>query len=210
MRKLMVVALAALLAVVVAGPVAAGANVSNTSGSALAAEGSWYTDGPDGYAFGYVSAWQEQGASAAFIQFYSDAGAKVDCTPADPTDDAYGFVGSYRFGYGTGTLAVGRGYGSAAASGSVDIYGADIDDCAGTWLDVYEPGAPVSFDLTATGPKVMARGTWSFHIPSQFNSHSSYSSTYRIASGTATIGDGELTTIDGAIGKVSWRDHSNG
>jgi hypothetical protein len=55
----------------------------------------------------------------------------------------------------------------------------------------------------------MERGTWSFHIPSEYNNHSSYSTTYRTADGTATIGGDEIA-VDGGIGKVSWRDHSNG
>jgi hypothetical protein len=67
----------------------------------------------------------------------------------------------------------------------------------------------VSLALVATGSKIMERGTSSFKVPGEFNGHSSYSTTSRLASGTATIG-GEEIAVDGAIGKVSWRDHNNG
>ena len=210
MRRLLALGLAGVLALAISAPVAAGANVSNSSGSATVAEAFWYADSIDGYSFGYLSAWQETGSSTASLNYWTESGAWVDCTPGDPNDDFYGFQGSYSSGYGMGDLSVGKGYGSASASGTIDLYGALIDDCAGTYEENFDTGIPVSLVMTATGPKIMYRGTGSFHVPSQFNSHSSYSSTTREAAGTVTIGSNDPIATAGAIGKVSWRDHYNG
>ena len=84
-----------------------------------------------------------------------------------------------------------------------------VDDCAGSYVDSYESGVAVSLDLVANGSKIMERGTSSFHIPSEYNGHSSYTTTSRTAAGTAAIGGDEIA-VDGAIGKVTWRDHGNG
>lgn len=209
MRKFMVMPIAALLALTIAAPVSAGANVTNSSQSAMTAQGSWSSAAGGVETYGSVWAWQDAGSPSAYLEFFEGSGAYVDCTPADDTDESFGFQGQYRYGFGEGTLTVGRGMGDAQAAGTVEVYTTVIDDCAGTYQESQEGGLAISLDLTATGAKVMERGTWSFHIPSEFNSHSSYTTTYRTAAGTATIG-GDEVAVDGGIGKVSWRDHSNG
>ena len=209
MRKFMVMPIAALLALTIAAPVSAGANVANFSQSAMTAQGSWSSGTGGVETYGTLLAWQDAGSPSAYLEFFEESGTYVDCTPADDTDEYFGFQGRYRYGFGEGTLTVGRGMGDATAAGTLEVYTTVADDCAGTYEEIQESGLAVSLDLTATGAKVMERGTWSFHIPSEFNSHSSYSTTYRTAAGTATIG-GEEMAVDGGIGKVSWRDHSNG
>jgi hypothetical protein len=209
MRKFMVLPLAALLVLTVAAPAFAGANVSNSSQSALTAQGSWFSQAGDGEIYGSLYAWQDSGSTSAYMEFFEESGQYVDCTPADETDESYGFQGQYRFGYGEGTLAIGRGSTDAHASGVLEIYTTIVDDCIGSYAGSEEGSVAVSLDLVANGPKVMERGTWSFKIPSEFNGHSSYSTTYCTADGIAVIGDDEIA-VDGGIGKVSWRDHSNG
>lgn len=209
MRKFMVIPLAALLVLAVAAPASAGPNVSNSSGSASTAQGSWYSDAGGVDTYGSLNAWQETGSPTVFLDFFEESGRYVDCTPADDTDESFGFQGQYRYGYGEGTFSIGRGSANAQASGTMEIYTTAIDDCAGSYLESEESGVAVSLALTATGSKVMERGTGSFKVPGEFNSHSSYSTTYRTAAGTATIGGDEIA-VDGAIGKVSWRDHNNG
>jgi hypothetical protein len=204
----MVIPMAGLLALAVAAPVAAGPNVGNSSGSATTAQGSWYSEAGDGSTYGYVSAWQDPGSSETYVDFWEETGEYVDCTPGDPNDELYGFHGTYRYGGGPGTLSVGKGFGSASASGVLDVETATVDDCAGTFDSSYDQ-IEVTFDLVATGTKIMEKGTGSFKIPAEFNSHYSYSSTYRNAAGTASIGGDEIA-VDGGIGKVSWREHSNG
>jgi len=208
MRKLIVLPMAALLALAVAAPVSAGAKVSNSSGSGLTAQGSWYSYEGDVESYGSLWAWQDSGASSPSLEYSGQIGAYVDCTPADDTDDSYGFQGQYIYGYGEGTLAIGRGSDDARASGTLETFTTLVDDCVGEYAESVDGSVSVSLDLVATGPKMMDRGTWSFKIPSEFNSHSSYTTTSRAAAGTATI-DGSEIAVDGGIGKVSWRDHGN-
>ena len=208
MRKFMVLPTAALLALAIAAPVSAGANVTNSSSSAVTAQGSWESHAGDVETYGSLVAWQDSGASSAYLEFFEESGQYVDCTPADDTDDSYGFQGQYRYGYGDGMLAIGRGSLDAHASGTLEISPTVIDDCVGSYVETIDSGVPASLDLVANGPKIMERGTWSFKIPGQFNSHSSYSTTARSAAGTAKIG-GDAVAVDGGIGKVSWRDHGN-
>jgi hypothetical protein len=209
MRKFTVIPLAALLVLAVAAPASAGANVSNSSNSASTAQGSWYSDAGGVDTYGSLNAWQETGSSEVYLDFWEESGQYVDCTPADDSDESYGFQGQYRYGYGEGSLAIGRGSADAQASGTLEITTTAVDDCAGTYVESQESGVAVSLALVATGSKIMERGTSSFKVPSQFNGHSSYSTTSRLASGTVTIGGDEIA-VDGAIGKVSWRDHNNG
>lgn len=209
MRKFMVIPLAALLVLAVAAPASAGSNASNSSGSALTAQASWYSDDGGIESYGSLYAWQESGASSAYLEYFEQRGAYVDCTPADDTDEFYGFQGQYRYGHGEGTLAIGRGSADAQASGTLETFITVVDDCTGDYSESAGGRVPASLDLVATGSKIMERGTSSFKIPSEFNSHSSYSTTSRMAAGTASIGDGPAVAVDGGIGKVSWRDHGN-
>ena len=209
MRKFLVLPVAALLVLTIAAPVSAGANVGNTSQSAESAQGFWKSEAGGVESYGFLSAWQDSGSSSAYVEFYGESGQYVDCTPADETDDLYGFQGQYRYGYGDGSLTIGRGQGDAHATSSLEMTTTIIDDCAGSYVESFESGVVVSLDLVANGPKVMERGTSSFHIPSEYNGHSSYTTTFRPAAGSATIGD-DVFAVDGVIGKISWRDHSNG
>lgn len=210
MRKFMVLPMAALLVLAVAAPASAGPNVANFSRSALTAQGSWYSDAGGVDTYGSIYGWQDAGASSAFVEFFEESGQYVDCTPADDTDESYGFQGQRRFGYGEGTMTIGRGSADAHVSGTLETYTTVVDECAGVYTESPGAAVAVSLDLVATGSKIMERGTWSFKIPGEYNSHSSYSTTYRPAAGTATIGAGPEIDVDGGIGKVSWRDHSNG
>ena len=209
MRKFMVIPLAALLVLAAAAPASAGANGSNSSGSASTAQGSWYSDAGGVDTYGSLNAWQETGSSEVYLDLWEESGQYVDCTPADDTDESYGFQGQYRYGYGEGSFTIGKGSADAQALGTLDITTTTVDDCAGTYVDSQDGGVAVSLALAATGSKIMERGTSSFKVPGEFNGHSSYSTTSRLAAGTATIGGVEIA-VDGAIGKISWRDHNNG
>ncbi len=204
MRRFMIIPLAALLVLAVAAPASAGANVSNSSGSALTAQGSWST--ADG-GYGSFNAWQETGSNSAYLDLFEESGQYVDCTPADDSDDFYGFQGQIRYGYGEGTMTGGTS--GAVASGTLDIGTVTIDDCTGDASETWASGVPVTLRLTASGSKIMERGTSSFKVPGEYNGHSSYSTTYRLATGSVAIGGSDFA-VDGSIGKVSWRDHGNG
>ena len=209
MRKFVTIPLAAFLVLAVVAPASAGASTSNSSSSAMTAQAYWYSDEGDVGRSGGLYAWQESGASSAYLDYFEEVGVYVDCTPADDTDDSWGFQGQYIYGYGEGTLTIGRASADAQASGTLETFTTQVDDCAGDWSESESGSVAVSFDLVATGTKMMERGTSSFKIPSEYNGHSSYSSTFRIAAGSASI-DGSEIAVDGAIGKVTWRDHGNG
>ncbi len=130
-------------------------------------------------------------------------------TPDDESDDFYGLVGSFSSGSSVGTLTISKRYGSATASGTFDIWTETYDECTGTYDSEIVQGVHVSLDLDATGALVKETGRDSFHVPSEYNSHSSYRSSYRGAEGVVTIGDRTFDSY-GRIGKVSWSDHTNG
>ena len=160
MRRFMIIPLAALLVLAVAAPASAGANVSNSSGSALTAQGSWSTT--DG-GYGSINAWQETGSSSAYLDFFEESGQYVDCTPADDFDDFYGFQGQIRYGYGEGTMTGGTT--RTEASGTLDIGTVTIDDCTSEVSETWASGIPVTLRLVASGSKIMERGTSSFKVP---------------------------------------------
>lgn len=208
MRKFMVIPLAALLVLAVAAPASAGANTYNASGSALTAQGFWSSEAGGGWTFGSLYAWQESGSSSTYLEFFEETGQYVDCTPADETDESYGFQGEFRYGFGEGTLKISQGSADAHASGTLEMFTTSIDECTGEYNEAAGGSVEVSLDLVATGPKIMERGTSSFKIPGEYNGHSSYSTTSRAAAGTASI-DGSEIAVEGGIGKISWRDHGN-
>ena len=215
MRKLLVFPLAGVLALAVAAPAFAGANVSNTSGSVTIAQGNWesWDDATQTYRYGYVAVSQYT-SGETFAEYSSSSQQFVQCTGADtpdnPDDDTFGTVGTDSWGYGPASLAITRGMASAAASGSLDIGTASYNECTGEYdKGGFESSTAFSLDLTATSALIKESGRGSFHVPSEFNGHSSYRSTYRYAAGTFDAGDGPQT-VDGIIGKVSWTDHANG
>ena len=210
MNKIKVLPAAGLLALELAGPVSAG-TVSNSSGSALEAQG--YADqfNDDGsYTSASVNAWQDN--TGTYIDLYSiDAAAPVSCGDTTPDDPKGGFWdSSYHalYGSGLGSLALGSGYGSAAASATMDVSVEDHTACTDTYDQSTLSGVTVTLNLTANGSKIMERGTASFKIPGTVNAKSSFSTTYRTAAGSIDFGQGAIA-VDGAIGKVTWRDHLN-
>jgi hypothetical protein len=215
MHKVIVLPLAGLLALAVAAPASAGANVSNTSGSVTIAQANWesWDDATQTGTYGYVAVSQDA-SGETFAEYGSSSQQFVQCTGADtpdnPDDDTFGTVGTDSWGYGPASLTITRGMASATASGSLDIGTASYNECTGEYdKDGAESSASFSLDLTATSALIKESGRGSFHIPSEFNGHSSYKSTYRYATGTFDVGGGSQT-VDGMIGKVSWTDHANG
>lgn len=215
MRRFMAIPMAGLLALTLAGSALAGPSVGNFSGSVDMAQGTWesYDEDKQGYQFGYVAVSREQGASQAFAEFNDYREEYVQCTgadtPDDPEDDSFGAVGSSIWGYGPATLTLGKSNGSATASGTLEVTREDFDGCTGEWTVQELADFDFSLALTATSSAIRETGRGSFHVPGEFNSHSSYKAVYRQAAGTFTGSDGPQS-ISGMIGNVSWRDHSNG
>ena len=213
MRKIWTLPLAALLALVVAAPVAAGPNVGNYSSSVTMAQGSWsvYDEETGRYREGYLAVSQEQGSTQAFAEFFQYGEQWIQCTgtdtPDDPEDDTFGSITTYAYGWAPADLSIGKSNATANATASMDIGRDRYDGCTGEWTFEYFPAVAVSIELVATSGTVRESGRGSFHLPGEFNSHSSYRATYRFAEGTVTVGD--TVPVWGMIGKVSWMDHSN-
>lgn len=204
-------ALSALLVLTVAAPAAAGQTTINSSSSAITAQAGResYDEATGAYTFEWVSAWQAQG-DPTYIELFSGSSREIVCSPARgnrPATTAY--LEWYRYGFGEGTLTVGRNYSTASATGTIDVWTDTYDGCTGEYTSSLASGVAVSMELVGSGSLIMERGTWSFKIPGEYNSHSTYSTTYRAATGTTTV-DGATNDVYGAIGKVTWKDHFNG
>ena len=93
MRRLLSIAAAGVLALALAAPAMAGANTSNTSGSAQIVNGEWYSETGSGYA--YFANDSSYGPSG---EFYEESGEWIAC---DDTGESYGFVGTRTYGKGS-------------------------------------------------------------------------------------------------------------
>jgi hypothetical protein len=221
MRKLMVLPLAGLLALGVVGPVAASANVSNTSGGGESIYGEWSSD----VTYGYVSVGTD-GKYGTFGEIYQESGTWVECDPgaagsgkdAPTTQDTtgggdYGFVGTRTWGYSDGlTVELSRRLDSGHATGSIELYTATVDECAGDYGDdAVSEVVPLEVSVTATGPLASIRGHGSYKVPSQFNGHENYRGKERAASGTVSAGSSIDATFSFAgMSVFTWSDHVNG
>jgi hypothetical protein len=215
MRTFLTVPMAGLLVLAVAAPVAAGPNVGNYSSSVSIAQANWGSkdEATETYSYGYLAVSQEQGSSDAFAEYSLYREQTVQCTgaetPDDPDDDTFATNASSVWGFGPAALSIDGKFASATATGVLDAYAEMIDGCTGesSYEDI--SGLSVALDLTATSSTVRESGRGSFHLPGEFNNHSSYKATYRFAEGSVDVGDGPQAAF-GQIGKVSWSEHSNG
>jgi hypothetical protein len=215
MRRFMAIPLAGLLALTLAASALAGPNVGNYSSSVTIAQASWdsYDEATDTFSYGYVAVSQERGGAEAFAEYAQGSERHFQCTgewtPGDPTDDTFGIIGETVWGYGPASLAIGRGMSSASAGGTLQVVRETFNECTGEYSSDELPALAFSLDLAATSATVKESGRGSFHLPGEYNSHSSYKAAYRFAEGDFDAGAG-AREVFGQIGTVSWRDHSNG
>ena len=221
MRKLMVLPLAGLLALGAVGPVAASPNVSNTSGGGESIYGEWSSDTINGY----VSIGKDSAYGGAFAEIYQENGTWVECdtgapepgkdapTTQDTTGGDYGFVGTRIWGTSDDiALVLSRRLDTGHASGSVELYTATVDECAGDYGDD-AASEVVTLDVSAIAASPLAsfRDHGSYKIPSEFNGHESYRGKERAATGTVVAGSSiDATFISAGMSVVTWSDHSNG
>ena len=221
MRRFLVLPLAGLLVLALAAPVAAGANVSNRSGTFDEAYGSWsaYDEATDTSTYGSVYVAQEAGRGGFVESLYEETGRYVDCAsggaagavkPYDTTGGEYGFQGTRTSGWGDATLTLGRKLAGATASGTIYVETATVDDCAGTYDVVQSGNAPLSLSLAGTGPVISFKGTSSIKIPGELKNHSSYRGDSRAAVGSVSFGRGPRAISDAQIAHVAWTDHCSG
>lgn len=209
MRRFIVLSLAALLALAVAAPVAAGANVANRSGSFDEVYGSWsaYDESTEIATYGSVWVFQEAGSGGLVESLYEESGRYVECAGGGGN---IGFQGTLTFGWGDATLAVSRRLASATATGTIHIETATIDDCAGIFEVVSSGDVPLSLSLTASGPLVTFRGTNSVKIPGELKQHGNFRGESRSATGSLTFGQGPRALGDAQIAHINWTDHCKG
>ena len=221
MRKLMVLPLAGLLALGVVGPVAAGPNVSNTSGSGSSIYGEWSSEGT----FGYMSVGFDS-AYGAFADIYEESGEWVECEPGDglpardkdpiaydtgPGGDIYGFVGTRTWGYGYDVdVDISRRLETGTARGTIELYTETVDECNGIYDgDVLPDVTALEVDVVGLGSVASFRGGNFYKLPSEFNAHSTYRGKERAASGSVTAGPIEATLGSAYMSQVTWSEHSN-
>ena len=221
MRKFMVLPLAGLLAFSVAGPVAAGSNVSNSSGSGESIYGEWSAE--DGTT-GYVSI-TDDSEYGTYGDFYQENGVWVVCDPGAPPVDGKsgpvpydttggdeGFVGTRTSGFAYDVqMDLSRRLDSGRATGTVELYTETVDECNGIYGgDGVAEIVPFEIDVTATGPLATFRGSDFYKFPSQYNEHQNTRGSERQASGSIVAGSSIDTALDWAyMSKVSWSTHSN-
>jgi hypothetical protein len=228
MRRFMVLPMAALLALAVAAPVAAGPNVSNQSGSGESIYGEWY----DGTTYGYVFLGEEAGYGG-FGDIYQESGEWVLCEPAidetpvkgtgkpsasavptdtTPGEEFYGFVGTRTWGYAYDlTIEFSRRLETGRAIGTVDLFTDIVDECNGIYGgDPAFDSGPLVVELTGAGPLASFRGTGSYAIPSEFNGHYNYRGKERQATGSIDAAGVIAADFDWAyMSQTTWTEHVN-
>ena len=223
MRRFMVLPLAGLLALTMAGPAMAGPNVSNTSGSGETIYGEW----SDGGTYGYVLIGEESG-HGGFGEIYQESGEWVLCETAaggpaggkagpstqdtGPGEEFYGFVGTRTYGWAFDLeVTLSRRLETGTASGSVELNTETIDECNGSYGgdDVPEVGT-INVSATGVGSLVTFRGSGAYQIPSEFNGHENYRGSERQATGSVVAGSAIDASFDwGYLSKVTWTTHIN-
>jgi hypothetical protein len=204
MRKMAVIPMAALLALAIAAPVAAGGpNVTNQSGSATVVNGEWYSDSGWGYA--YFGTDSEYGAAG---EVYEETGQYEPC---DESGETYGFVGSRTYGW-TNDLSIDLDakLSHASASGTFELATETVNECTGEYAGGDPSSVAFSASLDGVGAVARFRGMGSYHVPGDFNSHSKQSGRERSATGSLDLGDAGVREFDSAVlASITWSDHTN-
>lgn len=203
MRNLAVLPIAALMALVIAAPVAAGANVTNQSGSAKVISGEWYGDESYGYA-----SFANDSTYGSYGEFYEESGAWVAC---DGVEEKYGFVGTRTNGWASDLeVVVDSKLDNGSATGLMELYTETVDECLGIYGEGVESSTSFSASLDGAGSAVRFRDSGSYKLPGEFNSHSKQSGKERQAIGSIVLSDAGTREFDSAVlATISWTDHSN-
>jgi len=205
MRRFAVIPMAGLLILAIAAPAAAGASVSNQSGTGKVLNGEWYSEGTYGYAyFGADSAYGTWG------EIYEESGEWVAC---DESGEFYGFVGDRTYGWtGDLTIVLDSRLNRGTASGTLEVVSETVNECTGEYDGTGEP-TTVAFtaELDGFGRAARFRNSGSYKLPGEINAHSTQSGKERQATGSIDLGAAGSRTFDYAVlATIAWRDHGNG
>jgi hypothetical protein len=202
--------LAITLMVLVGSSVASGASTTNTTLTATIAEATWssYDEKTGGGEFGAVQVARYDGVTTALLE--RSIGELVLCegggTP-DPTDDFYGFVGKEISGTGPATLAVGRGYTSAKASGTVTAEVVTFNECTGDMGTTVTRTYKISIDVQSVSPLIRQSTLSKIRIPSEMTARALVRGVLRQAAGSVKVGLQSIEA-DAFIGQLTLRSHS--
>ncbi len=201
---------AGLLSLAVAAPVAA-ANVSNSGGTVSLGQVEWARFDPDTFTGGYLVAVRDQ-KGGTVVEYFLVVEQLVQCEGADtpdPSDDRWDWRLRYEYGFGPAeVLTISSRYTSAVATAKLTITVDRYDACLDELVTEVIEDVPVRLDVVGTTPLIRESGHGKFHIPSLYNAHGSFKQTYRLGTGTATIG-AESFDGEAGVGTVSWREHVN-
>jgi hypothetical protein len=202
MRRFMIIPLVGALVLGAAGPVAAGPNVGNLSGSGRTIQGEWSSES------GYGAVYLFDESSGTYGEIYEESGQYAPC---DGPDGAYGFQGTRTQGWASGvTISVDAKLNAGSAAGDFEIAVETVDECAGSY-DVVFDTVSVTVDVAGTGSVATFRNSGSFKIPGEYNAHSRYRGKERQATGTIDLGSMGTRDLGWAIlASYSWSEHSNG
>lgn len=212
MSRLVPIIIAGLLSLAVAVPSVAAATTINTGGSVTVAQIDWAISDPGSFTGGFLVA-AKDAKGAPIVEYFLVVEKVVQCeggeTPDDPEDDRWDFQLRYEYGIGSArTFTIDKSYSGASASAVLDIVVDRFDGCTGELSTETLSNVDIALRAVGNGPLVRESGHGSFHIPGEYNAHGSFKTTYRSATGIASIG---ALTFDGeaVVGTVSWRDHVN-
>ena len=203
---------AAFAILVLAGPAAAASTVVNSGGTVTVAQVEWAYDDDGRFVGGYLVAADDRQLGTV-LEYFLYTEEVVLCegaeTPGDASDDRYDFRLVIAEGAGqASSFSIGQRYSSAVVAGRLTIVVDRFDGCTGDVVTETVSGVVAGLDVVATTPLVRESGHGSFHIPGELNAHGSFRQVSRAGDGVALIGGVEFAG-EGALGSVSWRDHTS-
>lgn len=182
----------------------------NTSGSQLEVSASWFFEEGGSFAHGNVWAAQVKGGGS-HLEFFEGTSTPIVCE-----DGSEGVHHEFVFGSGPVTVVVDKQYRTGSATAVVDLFVDSFDECFGPLASPSNggggtviPDVPISVDAVGTSNIAMSRSSNGFHIPGEVNEHSRFDARQRFGHADVTWGDNERFAESAAIGKISWRSHSN-
>jgi hypothetical protein len=194
-----------LVLFVVGSSVASAATKQSVTIRAVIAQAEWeqFDEDTGSGEFGVVQFATAEGKTTASLVL--SRGELIQCegalTPDDPSDDAYGFLGTLIQGEGPATLTLGKSSSSASGSGTVNAAVQTFDECKGEGGVMTTKSIRLALDLTGISPVITQKSRTTIAIPKQLRAKVMLPSRSRDAAGTLVM-DGRSSDVGGAIGNL--------